>query len=59
MSNPLLACGIDGSRKIPRLPKLKCVNNTYEEYNVDGLLQISICKVLGECKDIVDCLEWI
>ena len=30
-----------------------------EECGVDGLLQMSTCKVLGECNDIVDCLEWI
>lgn len=59
MSSPLLACGIRSSRKIPRLLKWDCANNTCEECGVDELLQMSTCKVLGECNDIVDCLEWI
>ena len=59
MSNSLLGCGIVSSRKIPRLLKWGYVNNTYEECGVDELLQMSTCKVLGECNNIADSLEWI
>ena len=59
VSHPLLMTGIGTSRKITRLLRQGCVNNTYDECGVDGFLNMSTYTVLGECNINDDCLDWI
>lgn len=59
LPHPELACGVGSSIRTPKFLRWDCVNNLCNECGVEALLQMSTCKVLGECNDVIPLLEWV
>ena len=56
---PTLSCGVGTGKKSPKFLKWNCVNGNCDECSVEALLQMSTCKILFECNEVIDVLEWV
>ena len=51
--------GIGSSSSIPKLLGCHCVNNECDKCGIEHSLLFSKCKILSECIQEIDLLEWI
>ena len=54
-----LTIGIGSSSSVPKLLGFHCVNNECEKCGIEHNLLFSKCKILSECIQEIDLLEWI
>ena len=57
--HPYLSYGVGSSARTPKLLQRKCVNKECDRCGVDRKLKMKECRILGECKQIIDVIEWI